>query len=54
MKIFWFIEAINKYDLIYIFRSNRVYDTRDNRKIYELNVRTKIHDLIYENLIEIN
>jgi len=43
-----------KYNLIYVFLSNRVYDTRENRKIYELNVRTKIHDLIYENLIKIN
>ena len=42
-----------KYDLIYVFLSNRVYDSRENRKIYELNVRTKIHDLIYENLFNI-
>ena len=42
-----------KYDLIYVFLSNRVYDSRENRKIYELNVRTKIHDLIYENLLNI-
>ena len=42
-----------KYNLIYIFLSNRVFDSRENRQIYELNVRTNIHDLIYENLIEI-
>ena len=43
-----------KYNLIYVFLSNRVYDSRDNRKIYDLNVRTNIHDIIYENLIEID
>ena len=41
------------YNLIYVFLSNRVYDSRENRQIYELNVRTNIHDLIYENLVEI-
>lgn len=41
------------YNLIYVFLSNRVYDSRDNRQIYKLNVRTNIHDLIYENLVEI-
>ena len=43
-----------EYDLVYIFLSNRVYDSRENRKIYELNVRTQIHDLIYEHLTEID
>ena len=42
-----------KYNLIYIFLSNRVYDSRENRKIYDLNIRTNIHNLIYENLVEI-
>ena len=27
--------------------------TQENRQIYDLNVRTNIHDLIYENLVEI-
>ena len=40
------------YNLIYVFLSNRVYDSRENRQIYQLNVRTNIHDLIYENLVE--
>ncbi|MFL2996672.1 MAG: serine hydrolase domain-containing protein [Cytophagales bacterium] len=42
-----------KYNLIYIFLSNRVYDSRENRKIYDLNIRTNIHNLIYENLVKI-
>ena len=41
-----------EHNLIFVFLSNRVYDSRDNRKISELNIRTNIHDLIYENLVE--
>ncbi len=37
-------------DLIYIFLSNRVYPTRKNQKIYELNVRPFIHQLFYNTL----
>ena len=37
-----------KHELIYIFLSNRVYPTRDNRKIYELNIRPTIHQIIYD------
>jgi len=35
-------------DLIYIFLSNRVYPSRENTAIYELNVRPAIHQLIYD------
>ncbi|MBU2915154.1 serine hydrolase domain-containing protein [Reichenbachiella agariperforans] len=35
-------------ELLFIFLSNRVYPSRDNRKIYELNVRPNIHTLVYE------
>ncbi len=41
-----------KYDLIYIFFSNRVYPTRENRKIYQLNVRPNIHEVIYDSFLE--
>ncbi|MEO9965546.1 MAG: serine hydrolase [Reichenbachiella sp.] len=37
--------------LIFVFLANRVYPTRTNRKIYELNIRPRIHDLVY-NLIK--
>ena len=40
-----------EYKLIYIFFSNRVYPTRGNRKIYELNVRPRIHQLIYDSFL---
>lgn len=34
-------------DLIYVFLSNRVYPDADNRKLLNNNVRTNIHDVIY-------
>ncbi|WP_286755538.1 serine hydrolase [Roseivirga sp. UBA838] len=36
------------YDLLFIFLSNRVFPTRNNSKIYNLNVRPSIHNLVYE------
>jgi len=36
------------YDLIYIFQSNRVHPNDWNRKIYNFNVRSNIHEVIYE------
>ncbi len=47
-----FVWADPKYDFIYIFLSNRVHPTRDNRLIYELNIRPRIHELAYELLKE--
>ncbi len=35
-------------DLLFIFLSNRVHPTRNNSKIYQLNVRPAIHNLVYE------
>jgi len=43
-----FVWVDPEYDLIYIFFSNRVFPTRDNRKIYELNIRPSIHQVIYD------
>ncbi len=34
--------------LLYIFMSNRVYPTRENQKLYDLNIRTAIHQAIYD------
>ncbi|MCY1721343.1 serine hydrolase [Prolixibacteraceae bacterium Z1-6] len=34
--------------LLYIFMSNRVHPTRENPKLYELNIRTAIHQAIYD------
>lgn len=35
------------YDLIYVFLSNRTYPTRNNKLIYKLNIRPRIHNLLY-------
>lgn len=35
-------------ELIFIFFSNRVYPTRDNRKLYELNIRPDLHQAVYD------
>lgn len=38
--------------ILFVFMSNRVYPTRENRLIYELNVRPSIHQAIYDAIIE--
>lgn len=40
------------YDLVYIFLSNRVYPTRENKKLYDLNTRTRIQQVIYDAIEE--
>ena len=35
-------------DLLFVFLSNRVHPTRANSKIYSLNVRPRIHNLVYD------
>ncbi len=47
-----FVWVDPEYNLIYIFLSNRVYQTRENGKLYEYNIRTKIHDYIYESFLK--
>lgn len=39
-----------KYDLVYIFLSNRVYPTRENNKISQMLIRGKIQNAIYRAL----
>ncbi|MEO7923711.1 MAG: glycoside hydrolase family 3 N-terminal domain-containing protein [Chitinophagaceae bacterium] len=39
-----------KYDLVYVFLSNRVYPTRDNNKLGQMLIRGKIQDAIYKAL----
>ena len=39
-----------KYNLVYVFLSNRVYPTRDNGKISSLNIRTEVGEGIYRSL----
>ena len=40
-----------RYDLVYVFLSNRVYPTQENRKLITENVRTEIMDIIYESFL---
>ena len=46
-----FVWADPAYDLIVIFLSNRVHPTRNNRKLYSMNIRPRIHQLAYNMLI---
>lgn len=41
-----------KYDLIYVFLSNRVYPSQENKKLLRQNVRTNIMDVIYESFLQ--
>lgn len=40
-----------KHDLIYVFLSNRVYPTQENRKLIRTGVRTDIMDAIYQSFL---
>lgn len=42
-----FVWADPENEVLFIFLSNRVYPTRENRKIYEMNIRPRIHAYIY-------
>lgn len=43
-----FTWADPEYDLVYVFLSNRVHPTRDNTRLYQLNTRTKIQQVLYD------
>lgn len=47
-----FVWVDPEHQLIYIFFSNRVYPTRENRKIYQLNIRPDIHQVIYDAFLQ--
>ncbi len=38
--------------MLFIFMSNRVYPTRNNRKLYQLNIRPAMHQAIYDAIKE--
>jgi beta-N-acetylhexosaminidase len=40
-----------KYDMVYVFLSNRVYPTRANNKISEMNIRTEVGNQIYKTIL---
>jgi CubicO group peptidase (beta-lactamase class C family) len=39
------------YDLVYVFLSNRVYPDAQNNKLIQNNIRTRIHDIMYESFL---
>lgn len=39
-------------ELLYVFFSNRVYPTRENQKIYDLNIRSSILQVLYDAMVE--
>lgn len=41
-----------KYELVYVFLSNRVHPSADNRKLISRNIRTRIQDVIYASLVD--
>ncbi len=43
-----FVWADPENNMIFIFLSNRVYPTRSNPKIYKLNIRPSIHQVLYD------
>lgn len=43
-----FVWADPAHELVVVFLSNRVYPTRDNRNLYRMSIRPKLHDLIYK------
>lgn len=49
-----FVWADPEHQLTFIFLSNRVYPTRENRNLYELNIRPKLHQLFYEAFVDKN
>ncbi len=38
------------YELIYVFLSNRVHPDMTNNKLLNMNIRTRIHDVLYESI----
>ena len=40
-----------QYDLIYVFLSNRVYPSAENKKLIQNNIRSKIQDVIYQAMV---
>jgi CubicO group peptidase (beta-lactamase class C family) len=41
-----------QYGLVYVFLSNRVYPTQENKKLIRDGVRTNIMDVIYESFLQ--
>lgn len=49
-----FIWADPAHNLVYIFLSNRVYPTRENRNLYNLNIRSSVQQIFYKAFEDLN
>ena len=49
---YWWVDP--ETGIIFIFFSNRVNPTRLNNKLYELNIRTDMHQVIYDSRLDKN
>ena len=38
--------------LLLVFMSNRVYPSRDRRKLYELGIRPRLHQVLYDAMVQ--
>ncbi|AKA35098.1 serine hydrolase domain-containing protein [Flagellimonas lutaonensis] len=47
-----FVWADPEEQLVFVFLSNRVYPTRERRQLYDLNIRTALHQVFYKAKIE--
>ncbi len=47
-----FTWADPKYDFLFVFLSNRVYPSRSNKKLLSFNIRTNIHTILYNAIIQ--
>ena len=47
-----FVWVDPEYDLSYVFLCNRVYPTRENNKISEMNIRSNVLQSIYDSITE--
>lgn len=47
-----FVWADPKYQLVFIFLSNRVYPYRSHRQLYELNIRSALQQVFYKALLQ--
>ena len=47
-----FVWADPTHKILIVFLSNRVYPTRENRKLYTMNIRPKLHQALYDYLID--
>lgn len=47
-----FVWADPQEELVVIFFSNRVFPTRDNRKLYDMDIRPRIHQAAYDAIIK--